>query len=366
MVIKGKARTQYCVQGYLTCETPSEQEILVTNKPSFTNIDLLITAKAVIFSDKISYHSHASLLFFDYFIPFVHDVGPRIFNKIGYPVTILCQDGIAQILDGFQDFEIADIPTKMNCAFTSTKKGMSICCNSGANLVSTRGEFIYLQSTKMYPLDMLQNKHSLQTLKNKYIDILNFAGENFRRVIHRFSDFSSENLSHLYGYENFEVNEGNSFVGNRGTYRLLNSFYRYFELEIEIIQSVYNNYNHLDVLLPFVRSIGEALEATQVVRNKFSGRLGCMIEVPLMLYEFSWLFGYFDFFVVGTSDLLQLLQGKARTTGNYSENAYKFLADLIEQYILNQSEKDNEIFIVSEEVYKLLPKNKANLNLLSK
>ena len=79
-----------------------------------------------------------------------------------------------------------------------------------------------------------------------------------------------------------------------------------------------------------------------------------MIEIPLMIYESILYSTFFDFFVVGTSDLYQLLQGSDRNIFELSSTNNNFASELILYYLIPNIRNDQILYITSSDLYLLL------------
>jgi pyruvate,water dikinase len=142
-----------------------------------------------------------------------------------------------------------------------------------------------------------------------------------RPVIVRMSDFKSNEYRKLLGGELYEPLEENPMIGFRGAGRYVAKTFRdCFELECRAMKKVRNDmgYKNVEIMIPFVRTVGEAREVVEMlaeqglVRGKDSLRLIMMCEIPsnaLLAEEFL---QYFDGFSIGSNDLTQLTLGLDR------------------------------------------------------
>jgi len=142
-----------------------------------------------------------------------------------------------------------------------------------------------------------------------------------RPVIVRMSDFKSNEYRKLLGGERYEPLEENPMIGFRGAGRYVAKTFRdCFELECRAMKKVRNEmgYSKVEIMIPFVRTVGEAREVVEMlaeqglVRGKDGLRLIMMCEIPsnaLLAEEFL---QYFDGFSIGSNDLTQLTLGLDR------------------------------------------------------
>ncbi len=145
-----------------------------------------------------------------------------------------------------------------------------------------------------------------------------------RPVIVRMSDFKSNEYGHLLGGSFFEPNEENPMIGFRGASRYYDPAYQEaFGLECEAMKRVRNEMGltNIKLMLPFVRTIGEAEKTINVMaqhglkRGENALELIMMCEIPsnvICIDEFS---QFFDGFSIGSNDLTQLTLGVDRDSG---------------------------------------------------
>jgi pyruvate,water dikinase len=144
------------------------------------------------------------------------------------------------------------------------------------------------------------------------------------KVIVRMSDFKSNEYANLLGGHLYEPEEENPMLGYRGASRYISEDFREcFALECEAIKKVRNDMGltNVEVMIPFVRTVGEAQKVTRLLAGHGLGRGEnglrhiMMCELPsnaLMAEEFL---EYFDGFSIGSNDLTQLTLGLDRDSG---------------------------------------------------
>lgn len=359
----GKSFLNFSFKAIITKEYIDEPHILLVSNPTYSNIKSLSASDCVVFYDDIKNYSHEVLLFKDYFVPFICIPNFNIDDFIGKQVIYYSLNGLGFITT-LSNFSFSIKPFSIECAFSSNLKGMAFCVTKGAEIVATRGEFMYFEASNKNPLLAIDNEKSRREIINKITNIIQFGQNNFTHLIYRFSDFQDEFLLFFKPKPKFTPN--NSSIGNRGTSRLLNSNHNLFLLEIEILSSLYNIKNNISVLLPYVRNISEAKRALEIIRVTFNGQVGCMIEVPSIVFRSIELDNIFDFFIIGVSDLLQLTQGSDRNEFEFHYDTYHFIADYIDNYFLSVISYTKTVYVTSEKLYHLLNKKYPNLRLLNK
>lgn len=143
-------------------------------------------------------------------------------------------------------------------------------------------------------------------------------------VIVRLSDFKSNEYANLLGGALYEPHEENPMLGFRGASRYVSaSFSECFALECKAVRRVREEMGltNVEVMIPFVRTVSEANEVIQVLKQQglergvHGLRIIMMCELPsnaLLADEFL---KYFDGFSIGSNDLTQLTLGLDRDSG---------------------------------------------------
>ncbi|WP_131779387.1 phosphoenolpyruvate synthase [Legionella bozemanae] len=143
-------------------------------------------------------------------------------------------------------------------------------------------------------------------------------------VIVRLSDFKSNEYANLIGGNLYEPHEENPMLGFRGASRYVSeSFAECFALECKAVRRVREEMGltNVEIMIPFVRTVTEASNVIQVLkehgleRGKHGLRVIMMCELPsnaLLAKEFL---EHFDGFSIGSNDLTQLTLGLDRDSG---------------------------------------------------
>lgn len=184
-----------------------------------------------------------------------------------------------------------------------------------------RAEFM-LATFGLHPAKAVQNP----TMKKKYVENLADGIAIFcksfgpdRPVIYRTTDFKTNEYMALKGGDEFEFEEYNPMIGFRGVSRYLENP-DVFNLEMEAIRKVRNKmgYKNLWLMLPFVRTIDELVEAKKLIntarlRRSATFKLFMMVEIPsnVILIE-DFIKAGLDGVSMGTNDLTQLTIGVDR------------------------------------------------------
>ena len=143
-------------------------------------------------------------------------------------------------------------------------------------------------------------------------------------VIVRLSDFKSNEYRKLIGGSRYEPEEENPMLGFRGAARYLNpDFAEAFAMECEALRRVRKDMGltNVEVMVPFVRTLGQAKAVTELLakhglkRGEDELRLIMMCEVPSNAVLADEFLAYFDGFSIGSNDLTQLTLGLDRDSG---------------------------------------------------
>jgi len=140
-------------------------------------------------------------------------------------------------------------------------------------------------------------------------------------VIVRLSDFKSNEYSNLVGGTRYEPHEENPMLGFRGASRYVAAeFYDCFALECEAMRRVRDvlGFTNVELMVPFVRTVGEAREVIALLaKNGLSRgvnglRIIMMCEIPSNALLADRFLEYFDGFSIGSNDMTQLTLGVDR------------------------------------------------------
>jgi pyruvate,water dikinase len=143
-------------------------------------------------------------------------------------------------------------------------------------------------------------------------------------VIVRLSDFKSNEYRKLIGGSRYEPEEENPMLGFRGAARYISTDFREaFAMECEALRRVRNEMGltNVEVMVPFVRTLGQAKAVTELLaehglkRGERGLRIIMMCEVPSNAVLADEFLAYFDGFSIGSNDLTQLTLGLDRDSG---------------------------------------------------
>jgi len=271
----------------------------------------------------------------------------------GSGVTVSCAEGdTGQVYAGIQTFRAERLSLEpkerprtkvmMNVGNPDQAFEHSFLPNDGVGLA--RLEFIINRSIQVHPRALLEYDR-LNDDERRRIDRLSAGYEDRRAyfvkrlaegvgmiaaaffpkpVIVRLSDFKSNEYASLIGGSHFEPKEENPMLGLRGASRYYaDSFKESFALECAALAQVRADMGltNVVVLIPFVRSIGEAVQVLDAMKahGLERGRDGLevylMCEIPANALLAEAFLEHFDGLSIGSNDLTQLTLGVDRDSG---------------------------------------------------
>ncbi len=268
----------------------------------------------------------------------------------GAQVTVSCAEGdTGNIYDGLLDFELKtvqldglpDLPFKIMMNVGNPERAFSFAKLPNAGVGLARLEFIINNAIGIHPKALLGYEHMPDEVKliidqsiagykdpvdfyvSKLVEGISSLGSAFAPspVIVRLSDFKSNEYANMVGGDLFEPDEENPMIGFRGASRYLSDDFRScFELECRAMKIVRDEMGltNIQVMVPFVRTLEEAQQVTQLLednglkRGENDLKLIMMCEVPSNAVLAEEFLEYFDGMSIGSNDLTQLSLGLDR------------------------------------------------------
>lgn len=298
---------------------------------------------------------HAAIIARELGIPAVVGCGDATKTiRDGDEVTVSCAEGdTGFVYQGLLPFEVTTLdvdsmpalPMKVMLNVGNPERAFAFQTIPNAGVGLARLEFLISNSIGIHPkallhFDTLTDQHLKEKIAEKtaaYDSPVAFFVERLKEgvasiaaafypkpVIVRLSDFKSNEYAHLLGGREHEPEEENPMLGFRGASRYVSpEFAECFALECQAIRLVRETMglDNVEVMIPFVRSVAEAAQVVEVLkqhgleRGKHGLRLIMMCELPsnaLLAKEFL---AYFDGFSIGSNDLTQLTLGLDRDSG---------------------------------------------------
>jgi pyruvate,water dikinase len=271
----------------------------------------------------------------------------------GTLVTVSCAEGdTGHIYDGLLETEISEIQrgvlpeikTKimMNVGNPQLAFDFAQLPNAGVGLA--RLEFIINNNIGVHPKAILDYPAIDADLKKAvesvarghasprafYVDkvtegVASIAAAFWPKpVIVRLSDFKSNEYRKLIGGSRYEPEEENPMLGFRGAARYISrDFGEAFAMECEALKRVRGEMGltNVQIMVPFVRTLGQAEKVTQLLasqglrRGEEGLKVIMMCEVPSNAILAKQFLEFFDGFSIGSNDLTQLTLGLDRDSG---------------------------------------------------
>ena len=328
-------------------------DVLVTDMTD-PNWEPVMKRASAIVTNRGGRTCHAAIIARELGIPAVVGCGDATDQlKDGMLVTVSCAEGdTGNIYDGLLETEVTevqrgdmppiDIKITMNVGNPQLAFDFCQIPNHGVGLA--RLEFIINNNIGVHPKAILDYPNIDSDLKQAvesvarghasprafYVDKVTEGiatiGAAFwpKPVIVRLSDFKSNEYRKLIGGSRYEPEEENPMLGFRGAARYVSEeFGEAFAMECEAFRRVRNEMGltNVEVMVPFVRTLGQAKAVTELLaqqglkRGVDGLRIIMMCEVPSNAVLADEFLEYFDGFSIGSNDLTQLTLGLDRDSG---------------------------------------------------
>jgi len=328
-------------------------DVLVTDMTD-PNWEPVMKRAAAIVTNRGGRTCHAAIIARELGIPAVVGCGNATdLLKDGMLVTVSCAEGdTGFIYDGLLETEVSEvqrgvmpeIPVKIMMNVGNPQLAFDFCQLPNQGVGLARLEFIINNNIGVHPKAILDYPNIDADLKKAvesvarghasprafYVDrvaegVATIAAAFWPKpVIVRLSDFKSNEYRKLIGGSRYEPEEENPMLGFRGAARYLSAeFGEAFAMECEAIKRVRNDMglNNVQVMVPFVRTLGQAKRVTDLLsrhglrRGENELKLIMMCEIPSNAILAEQFLEYFDGFSIGSNDLTQLTLGLDRDSG---------------------------------------------------
>ncbi|WP_374669815.1 phosphoenolpyruvate synthase [Ramlibacter sp.] len=328
-------------------------DVLVTDMTD-PNWEPVMKRASAIVTNRGGRTCHAAIIARELGIPAVVGCGDATETlKDGTLVTVSCAEGdTGFIYDGLLETEVTEVqrgampPIKtkimMNVGNPQLAFDFAQLPNEGVGLA--RLEFIINNNIGVHPKAILEYPNIDTDLKKAvesvarghasprafYVDkvaegVATIAAAFWPKpVIVRLSDFKSNEYRKLIGGSRYEPEEENPMLGFRGAARYISKdFGEAFAMECEAMRRVRNEMGltNVQVMVPFVRTLGEAEKVTSLLaaqglqRGVNELKVIMMCEIPSNAILADQFLQYFDGFSIGSNDLTQLTLGLDRDSG---------------------------------------------------
>ncbi|KRB96832.1 phosphoenolpyruvate synthase [Hydrogenophaga sp. Root209] len=328
-------------------------DVLVTDMTD-PNWEPVMKRASAIVTNRGGRTCHAAIIARELGIPAVVGCGDATeLLKEGTLVTVSCAEGdTGNIYDGLLETEITevqrgempplDVKIMMNVGNPQLAFDFCQIPNGGVGLA--RLEFIINNNIGVHPKAILDYPQIDADLKKAvesvarghasprafYVDkvaegVATIAAAFWPKpVIVRLSDFKSNEYRKLVGGSRYEPDEENPMLGFRGAARYISEDFREaFAMECEALKRVREDMglDNVQVMVPFVRTLGQARRVTELMAEKGLKRgenglkVIMMCEIPSNAVLAKDFLQYFDGFSIGSNDLTQLTLGLDRDSG---------------------------------------------------
>ncbi|HEX7022822.1 MAG TPA: phosphoenolpyruvate synthase [Trueperaceae bacterium] len=297
---------------------------------------------------------HAAIIARELDIPAVVGTGDatRVLRD-GQQVTVCCAEGdLGKVYHGRLAYAVnrvrldamPSLPVKIMMNVASPERAFAFAGLPNAGVGLARLEFIISNTIGVHPNALLELDALPLELRDAivqrtagYDDPVEFYVSKLaegvstiaaafypKPVVVRMSDFKSNEYAHLLGGERYEPHEENPMIGFRGASRYrAATFAPCFALECRAIRRVREDLglDNVEVMIPFVRTLGEAEEVVELLRENGleRGRAGLrlimMCEVPSNALLAERFLEHFDGFSIGSNDLTQFTLALDRDSG---------------------------------------------------
>ena len=328
-------------------------DVLVTDMTD-PNWEPVMKRASAIVTNRGGRTCHAAIIARELGIPAVVGCGDATdLLSTGTLVTVSCAEGdTGYVYDGLLDTEVTEVERGVMPAIT-TKIMMNVgnpqlafdfaqLPNEGVGLA--RVEFIINNNIGVHPKAILDYpavdadlKKAVESVARGHVSPRAFYVDKVaegvatiaaafwpKPVIVRLSDFKSNEYRKLIGGSRYEPEEENPMLGFRGAARYISADFREaFAMECEALKRVRLDMGltNVQVMVPFVRTLGQADKVTQLLaehglkRGQDDLKVIMMCEVPSNAILADEFLTYFDGFSIGSNDLTQLTLGLDRDSG---------------------------------------------------
>ena len=341
------------IQDIADMDQVQDGDVLVTDMTD-PDWEPVMKRSSAIITDRGGRTCHAAIIARELGIPAVVGCGDASdLLQTGQAVTVSCAEGdTGFIYEGLLDFELKentidnmpdlDLKIMMNVGNPDRAFDFQSLPNDGIGLA--RLEFIINRMIGVHPKALLnfdtlpaEIKKTVEKRMSGYASPVDFYVEKLaegistlaaafypKRVIARLSDFKSNEYANLIGGGIYEPDEENPMLGFRGTSRYISESFRdCFYLECEAFKRVRDEmgFTNVEIMVPFVRTVGEAKQVIDLLAEKGLKRgenglkIIMMCELPANAILAEQFLEYFDGFSIGSNDLTQLTLGLDRDSG---------------------------------------------------
>ena len=328
-------------------------DVLVTDMTD-PNWEPVMKRASAIVTNRGGRTCHAAIIARELGIPAVVGCGDATeLLKDGTLVTVSCAEGdTGRIYDGLLETEVTEVqrgempvsPVKIMMNVGNPQLAFDFCQLPNEGVGLARLEFIINNNIGVHPKAILDYPNIDADLKKAvesvarghasprafYVDkvtegVATIAAAFWPKpVIVRLSDFKSNEYRKLIGGSRYEPEEENPMLGFRGAARYVSEeFGEAFAMECEALKRVRGEMGltNVQIMVPFVRTLGQAERVTQLLaqhglpRGDNGLKHIMMCEIPSNAILAERFLAFFDGFSIGSNDLTQLTLGLDRDSG---------------------------------------------------
>ncbi len=344
---KGKARV---IQSLKEIEQLQEGEVLVTDMTD-PDWEPVMKRAAAIVTNRGGRTCHAAIIARELGVPAVVGCSDATSSiKTEQDITVSCAEGdTGNVYAGLLKFDVdqirlekmPEIPCKIMLNVGNPERAFSFAQIPNTGVGLARLEFIINNMVGIHPRALLEFDslpNETQTIiasrvaaydspTDFYVSKITegiatlAAAFEGKPVIVRLSDFKSNEYANLIGGNLFEPTEENPMIGFRGASRYISEMFApCFEMECQAVRIVRDEmgFTNVQVMIPFVRTLEEAKQVTEIlasnslVRGANDLKVIMMCEIPSNALLAEQFLEYFDGFSIGSNDLTQMTLGLDR------------------------------------------------------
>jgi len=351
----GKARV---VESIKDMEHVQPGDVLITDMTD-PDWEPVMKRSAAIVTNRGGRTCHAAIIARELGVPAVvgcNDATDRITD--GSEVTVSCAEGdTGFIYAGNLPFEhktvelekMPEVPVKVMMNVGNPERAFAFSATPNAGIGLARLEFIINNTIGIHPKALLEFDQLPADLKAeisrrisaypsprafyvmRLIEGIATLTATFapNPVIVRMSDFKSNEYANLIAGRRYEPEEENPMIGFRGAGRYVAPDFRdCFQMECEALKYVRDDMGltNLQIMIPFVRTLGQAKAVTEALaeqglkRGENDLKLIMMCEIPSNAVLAEEFLEYFDGFSIGSNDMTQLTLGLDRDSSLVAEH----------------------------------------------
>ncbi len=294
---------------------------------------------------------HAAIIARELGVPAVVGCGDATRTiEAGAPVTVCCAEGdTGFVYEGILPFThrhvdagaLPEIPVRIMMNVGNPDRAFAFASIPHRGVGLARLEFIINRMIGVHPKALLHPESQEPAVREQiaarmagYADPRSFfirrlaegvaqiaAAFAPQPVIVRLSDFKSNEYANLIGGSRHEPHEENPMLGFRGASRYIDpEFSACFALECEALRYVREDqgFTNVQIMVPFVRTVGEARAVTELmarhglVRGVNGLKVLMMCELPSNALLAEQFLEHFDGMSIGSNDMTQLALGVDR------------------------------------------------------